>query len=100
MIATSNAHADIDSYLPRVPILTAAETARVLGYPSTGALAKARQSGRLPIEMFQVPGRRGWFAATSVVRSCPTTFAVKTRWSSILTVTLSATVSRSEFVTT
>jgi hypothetical protein len=69
MIANSNAHADIDSYLPRVPILTAAETARVLGYPSTGALAKARQSGRLPIEMFQVPGRRGWFAATSVVRS-------------------------------
>jgi hypothetical protein len=69
MIANSNAHADIDSYLPRVPILTAAETARVLGYPSTGALAKARQSGRLPIEMFQVPGRRGWFAATSVVRT-------------------------------
>lgn len=69
MIPNSNAHADIDSYLPRVPILTAAETARVLGYPSTGALAKARQSGRLPIEMFQVPGRRGWFAATSVVRT-------------------------------
>lgn len=69
MIANSNAHADIDSYLPRVPILTAAETARVLGYPSTGALAKARQSGRLPIEMFKVPGRRGWFAATSVVRA-------------------------------
>lgn len=69
MIPNSNAHADIDSYLPRVPILTAAETARVLGYPSTGALAKARQTGRLPIEMFQVPGRRGWFAATSVVRA-------------------------------
>lgn len=69
MIPNSNAHADIDSYLPRVPFLTAAETARVLGYPSTGALAKARQTGRLPIEMFQVPGRRGWFAATSVVRA-------------------------------
>jgi hypothetical protein len=69
MLPNSNAHADIDSYLPRVPILTAAETARVLGYPSTGALAKARQAGRLPIEMFQVPGRRGWFAATSVVRT-------------------------------
>jgi hypothetical protein len=69
MTPNLNAHADIDSYLPRVPILTAAETARVLGYPSTGALAKARQTGRLPIEMFQVPGRRGWFAATSVVRA-------------------------------
>lgn len=61
--------ADVDSYLPRTPILTAAETARLLGYPSTGALAKARQTGRLPIEMFQVPGRRGWFASTSVVRA-------------------------------
>lgn len=70
---TSNANAqtqaDIDNYLPRVPLLGAAETARLLGYPSTGALAKARQSGRLPFEMFQVPGRRGWFASTSVVRA-------------------------------
>src|SRR5665811_1593542 len=38
--------------------------------------------------------------ATSVVRSCPTTLAVKTRWSSIFTVTLSAIVSRSELVMT
>lgn len=69
MIGDTTAHADVDSYLPRVPILTASETARLLGYPSTGALAKARQAGRLPIEMFQVPGRRGWFAATPVVRA-------------------------------
>jgi len=61
--------ADIDSYLPRVPLLSAADTARLLGFPSTGALAKARQAGRLPIEMFQVPGRRGWFAATPTVRA-------------------------------
>ena len=71
MTSDANAHAqaDIDNYLPRVPLLSAAETARVLGYPSTGALAKARQSGRLPFEMFQVPGRRGWFASTPVVRA-------------------------------
>lgn len=69
MTSDANAYADIDRYLPRVPLLSAAETARVLGYPSTGALAKARQSGRLPFEMFQVPGRRGWFASTAVVRA-------------------------------
>lgn len=61
--------ADIDLYLPQVPVISAAETARLLGYPSAGALAKARQTGRLPIEMFQMPGRRGWFAATASVRA-------------------------------
>lgn len=61
--------ADIDLYLPQVPVISAAETARLLGYPSTGALTKARQTGRLPIEMFQMPGRRGWFAATASVRA-------------------------------
>lgn len=69
MVGGANVHIDLDSYLPKVPILSASETARLLGYPSTGALAKARQSGRLPIEMFQIPGRRGWFAATLVVRA-------------------------------
>jgi hypothetical protein len=69
MTNSSNAVAEMDNYLPKAPILSAAETARLLGYPSTGALAKARQSGRLPFEMFQVPGRRGWFAATPVVRA-------------------------------
>lgn len=69
MVGRSTLELDIDSYLPRAPLLNAAETARLLGYPSTSALAKARQTGRLPIEMFQVPGRRGWFAATAVVRA-------------------------------
>lgn len=69
MINNSSALVEVDSYLPKAPILSAAETARLLGYPSTGALAKARQAGRLPFEMFQVPGRRGWFAATPVVRA-------------------------------
>jgi hypothetical protein len=61
--------ANLDAYLPRTPLISASETARLLGYPSTGALAKARQTGRLPIAMFQVPGRRGWFAATQTVRA-------------------------------
>lgn len=69
MAEVSNMSLEIDSYLPKAPLLTAAETARLLGYPTTGALAKARQAGRLPIEMFQVPGRRGWFAATPKVRA-------------------------------
>jgi hypothetical protein len=61
--------ANLDAYLPRTPLISASETARLLGYPSIGALAKARQTGRLPIAMFQVPGRRGWFAATQTVRA-------------------------------
>ena len=69
MNAIARSSRDIDSYLPRVPILTALQTAQLLGYTSTNALAKARQTGRLPIAMFQVPGRRGWFAATSDIRA-------------------------------
>jgi hypothetical protein len=33
-----------------------------MGFPTREALAKARRTGRLSIEMFQIPGRRGWFA--------------------------------------
>jgi hypothetical protein len=68
MHLTTSLATEVESYLPRVPILTAVETARLLGYPSTGALAKARQTGRLPVEMFKMPGRRGWFASTASVR--------------------------------
>jgi hypothetical protein len=42
-------------------MLTGAETARVMGFPTTDALYKARRAGRLPIEMFRLPDRRGWF---------------------------------------
>lgn len=68
---TTHGHTDrkLDAYLPRTPLLSAVETAKLLGYPTTGALAKARQTGRLPISMFQLPGRRGWFASTDVVRT-------------------------------
>lgn len=60
---------DLDQYLPRTPLMSAAQTASAMGYPSTDALAKARLAGRLPIEMFQVAGRRGWFASTATVRT-------------------------------
>ncbi len=69
MASAPSVQLGLDNYLPNAPILSATETARLLGFASTGALAKARQAGRLPIEMFQVPGRRGWFAATPVVRA-------------------------------
>jgi len=48
--------------IPNSPILSAADTARLMGFPSREALAKARRTGRLAIEMFTLPGRRGWFA--------------------------------------
>lgn len=59
---------NVDVYLPRAPILSGPETARVMGFPTTEAMYKARQAGRLPIELFQLPGRRGWFASTLAVR--------------------------------
>lgn len=51
-----------DVLVPNSPILSAADTARLMGFPSREALAKARRTGRLAIEMFTLPGRRGWFA--------------------------------------
>lgn len=56
-------------YLPNAALLSSTATARVMGFESTSALSRARLEGRLPITMFQVPGRRGWFAATSDVKS-------------------------------
>lgn len=59
---------NLDLYLPRTPVLSGAETARIMGFSTTEALYKARQAGRLPIDMFRLPGRRGWFASTPAVR--------------------------------
>lgn len=63
------AQIDLDLYLPRTPVLTGPETARIMGFPTTEALYKARQAGRLPIELFRLQGRRGWFAATAAVKA-------------------------------
>jgi hypothetical protein len=68
-MAITNQAVSLDAYLPRTPLIGASEMARLLGFPSTGALAKARQTGRLPIPMFQLPGRRGWFASTAAVKA-------------------------------
>lgn len=48
-------------------ILSAAATAKAMGFGSTDALRFARAGGRLPIKMFLVEGRRGWFAAAEDV---------------------------------
>ena len=60
---------ELSFYLPNSPIISAAEAARVMGFPTREALGKARASGRLEIEMFRLPGRRGWFASTRDVRA-------------------------------
>lgn len=49
------------------PILPAAVTAKVLGFKSTDALRQARLREKLPVPMFTIEGRRGWFASTAVV---------------------------------
>lgn len=51
---------------PSKPILTAREAADLLGYASSNSLLRARKRGLLPFEMFQIPGRRGWFLSTEV----------------------------------
>lgn len=48
-------------------LLNASATAKALGFRSLDALRQARRDGRLPIPMFQIPGRRGWFASTQAV---------------------------------
>jgi hypothetical protein len=45
------------------------EVARVMGFRNVSALNKARVAGRLPFRMFEIPGRRGFFAATDAVRT-------------------------------
>lgn len=69
MASSLTAQIDLDLYLPRTPVLSGPDTARIMGFPTTEALYKARQAGRLPIELFRLPGRRGWFAATPAVKA-------------------------------
>lgn len=49
------------------PILPAVVAAKVLGFKSADALRQARLRQKLPIPMFTIEGRRGWFASTAVV---------------------------------
>jgi hypothetical protein len=48
-------------------IVSAPDAAKLLGYRSTEALRQARHRCRLPVPMFKIPGRRGWFAAATAV---------------------------------
>lgn len=48
-------------------ILRASVAAKILGFESTEALRRARIRQTLPIPMFTIEGRRGWFASTAVV---------------------------------
>lgn len=48
-------------------VLDTATTARLMGYRSVEALRQARLQKRLPIEMFRIPHRRGWFASADAV---------------------------------
>ncbi|WP_157798538.1 hypothetical protein [Dyella ginsengisoli] len=48
-------------------LLTQADLARLLRYPTVQAVRKARSRGYLAIPMFQLPMRRGWFATTRAV---------------------------------
>lgn len=42
-------------------LLDSATAARVLGYPSAGALTTARRRGTLTLPMMRIPHRRGWW---------------------------------------
>lgn len=46
-------------------LLTLAEIAEVLRYPSTQAAQKAHLRGQMPLQLTQFPPRRGWFATAS-----------------------------------
>ena len=50
-------------------LVSAAELARLLKFPTADALRKAHERGQLPISVVRMPGRRGLFASTwSVAR--------------------------------
>lgn len=48
-------------------LLSIADLASALRYPSAAAVRQARRRGRLPVEMQLLSGRRGWFATARAV---------------------------------
>ena len=48
-------------------LLSLADLADALRYPSVQAIQKARLRGALRLPMFQIPGRRGWLATARAV---------------------------------
>mgnify|MGYP003575458553 CR=1 FL=1 len=48
-------------------LVQAKDLSRLLGFSSPAGLRRAHATGRLPVTLFRLPGRRGWFAhATDV----------------------------------
>jgi len=43
-------------------LIQATDLAKVLGFSSAASLTEAHSAGRLPIPLFKMAGRRGWFA--------------------------------------
>ena len=48
-------------------VLTLADLAVILRYPSVGAIRKARSRGQLPLALARMRPRRGWFATAEAV---------------------------------
>jgi hypothetical protein len=49
------------------PLLTSSQAAKLLGYRNAESLRQARLANRLPVPMFKIDDRRGWYAATAAV---------------------------------
>lgn len=49
------------------PLLSGSAAAKLLGFGTADALRQARLRRRVPVPMFAVEGRRGWFASTIAV---------------------------------
>lgn len=49
------------------PLMSGATLLAALGYPSPAALRQARRRGNVPVPMFNLPGRRGYFCLTREV---------------------------------
>lgn len=43
-------------------VVQAKDVSRLLSFSNPAALRRAHTTGRLPIRLFQLKGRRGWFA--------------------------------------
>lgn len=48
-------------------LVQAKDLSRLLGFSSPAGLRRAHATGRLPIMLFRLPGRRGWFAHAAEV---------------------------------
>lgn len=49
------------------PVVGSKDISRILGYASPDAFRKARSRKTIPIRVFRLPGRRGYFASTSEI---------------------------------